>query len=194
MIDITALNHLLEGVEGFLHPDEPAFLANLAAQVEPGHAIVEIGSYRGRSTIALAYGAPDGVIVYAVDPHEEHEAGGYPFGMADNQAFMENVSRVKLGHKIRVINLNSLSALEAWRPVSHPIGLIFVDGAHDYRRVLGDVQEWQYWMSPGGLLAMHDSAGTWADPTRVADELSADHHWLELDGCAYTRVFRKGNT
>src|SRR5690349_10876889 len=94
----------LDGVEGFLHPDEPQFLCDLATQVPDGQAIVEIGSFRGRSTIALALGAQDGVIVYAIDPHEEHTVGDLAFGMADNAVFMRNVSDAGVGHKIRVIN------------------------------------------------------------------------------------------
>lgn len=191
-VDRAALDLLLDGVEGYLHPDEPTFLAGLAAQVQPGQAIVEIGSYRGRSTIALAYGAQDGVIIYAVDPHDEHEVEGLPFGMADNQAFMANVSRAGMGHKIRAINLEATREVFELEPLwSENIGLFFVDGAHDYESVKRDVELCDVHLREGGLLALHDSSGTWVDPTRVADELAAADDWTELESCAYTRVFRK---
>lgn len=189
MIDIDVLNWLIDGIEGYLHPDEPVFLAGLAAQVPSGQVIVEIGSFRGRSTISLAYGAPDGVIVYAVDPHEEHEVSGLLFGMADNQAFLSNVSRAGMGHKIRVVNLPSLDALAI--KTRNAIGLIFIDGAHEYRAVKADVLVWGNALEIGGVLALHDSTGTWADPTQAADELARDSQWAELERCAYTRAFRK---
>jgi predicted O-methyltransferase YrrM len=189
---MTTLEQRLEGVEGYLHDDEPAFLASLAAQVAPGLAIVEIGAFRGRSTIALAHGAPDGVIVYSIDPHEEHTVEGLPFGMADNAAFMANVSRAGVGHKIRVLNLPSGVIVLAFQQAQIPIGLVFVDGAHDFESVESDVHFWgTRLLVNGGILALHDSSGTWADPTRVADELAASDEWTELPGCAYTRAFRK---
>lgn len=189
MIDTVSLASLLDSVDGYLHPDESAFLAALAAQVPSGQVIVEIGSFRGRSTIALAYGAPSGVTVFAVDPHEEHEVMGLTFGMADNLAFMGNVSRAGMGDKIRVVNLPSLDALAI--KTHHEIGLVFIDGAHEYRAVKADALVWGSALEVGGLLALHDSTGTWADPTQVADELARDMGWTELEHCAYIRVFRK---
>jgi MMP 1-O-methyltransferase len=188
----------LDGVEGFLSPDEPQFLHDLAAQVPPGQCIVEIGSYRGRSTIALALGAQDGVIVYAVDPHEEHVAGGYPFGMADNAAFMKNVSQAGVGHKIRVWNMSSKLANHAWqqthwngRYCDPTIGLLWIDGAHEYETVNSDTAHWCIYVPTGGLLALHDSTGTWEGPTKVADELARHPQWTELPSFGFTRVFRK---
>lgn len=187
---LPELASALDGVEGFLHPDEPAFLAALAAQVPAGQCIVEIGSYRGRSTIALASGARDGALVYAIDPHHEHEAGGYSFGMADNQAFMQNVSAAGLGHKIRVLNIPS--AFGVWDVQGiDKIGLVFIDGAHGYETVAYDVKYFGEGLQNGSILAIHDSAGTWTEPTRVADELAASPDWTEVEGCAYTRCFRK---
>lgn len=183
------LEEALEGVEGFLHPNEPQFLCDLAAQVKPPNCIVEIGAYRGRSAIALAYGTVDDVSVYSVDPHDEIKTDTYQFGMSDNQAFMSNVSRAGMGHKIRVVNLPSLDALAI--KTHHEIGLVFIDGAHEYRAVKADVLVWGDALEVGGVLALHDSAGTWADPTQVADELAADAGWTEIEGCAYSRAFRK---
>lgn len=190
---MTTLEERLEGVEGFLHPDEPAFLADLAAQVPVGQCIVEIGSYRGRSTIALAHGAQDGVIVYAVDPHEEHVVEGLPFGMVDNAAFIANVSRAGVGHKLRVWNMSSQAAIDAYTLAPElNAGLVFIDGAHEYAAARFDAQWWGGELNIGALLALHD-ANTWDGPTKVANELAADRHWTELEGCAYTRLFRKAS-
>lgn len=193
---MSELDQLLEGVAGFLHGSEPEFLRSLASEVSPPNCIVEIGSFRGRSTIALAYGAPDGVIVYAVDPHEEHEVLGLKFGMADNAAFFENVSRARMGSRVRVLNISSQAANRMWHDeifVTKPApGLVWIDGSHEYDDVKYDVWHWGgHHLAVGGKLAIHDSNGTWADPTRVADELAANANWKELPGCAYTRVFQK---
>ena len=180
----------LDGVDGFLRDDEAQLLYDLAQSVPAGQTIVEIGSYRGRSTIALALGAPEGVLVYAIDPHDAHEAGGHRFDMADNAIFMANVVRAGVGHKIRVVNLpSSLGAhrWEGWRNV----GLLWIDGAHDYEAVKQDVDLWSWYLVPGGKLVLHDSTGAWEGPTRAANELKFNDGWTEYLGVGYTRVFRK---
>ena len=55
--------------EGFLSPNEQVTLFSKALNVKG--AIVEIGSWKGKSTIMLAYGsiAGNGNKVYAIDPH-----------------------------------------------------------------------------------------------------------------------------
>lgn len=192
MID-TILNKLLDaaldGVIGFLAPDEPAFLASLAATCPPETHIVEVGAYCGRSTIALACGAPDGVLVYSVDPHDEHVAGGHHFGMTNNQAFMANVSRAGLGHKVRVLNLPSWDAATALYGV--PLGLVFIDGNHESMAPQSDIHAWSSHLVTGGVLAIHDSTGAWLEPTRAADRLAKTDGWQELSPFGYTRTFRK---
>ena len=61
----------IDETPGWLSLDEAALLYHLARQTTTG-SIVEVGSYRGRSTVALAKGALAGGNrpVYAVDPHE----------------------------------------------------------------------------------------------------------------------------
>src|SRR5437868_8006845 len=53
--------------------EELLFLEGLAREVQPPECIVEVGSYRGRSTAALAAGsrAGGGAAVYAIEPHEQ---------------------------------------------------------------------------------------------------------------------------
>src|SRR3989442_15940896 len=82
------LNDLL-AIEGSVSAEEILHLHRLAAEVSQG-CIVEVGSFRGRSTAALAMGSLGGfqVPVYAVDPHDafvgyygggSRRAGGAPF-------------------------------------------------------------------------------------------------------------------
>lgn len=189
---MSTLDEILEGVAGYLHGSEPEFLSRLAFGVPKEHCIVEVGSFRGRSTIALAWGANDWAMVYAIDPHHKHMVKDLAFGMDDHVAFLENILRAGVADKIRIINTSSMEAFQGWALVKRQdIGLIFIDGAHDYLSVKTDVEEWSRWLVIGGKLAIHDSTGTWEDPTRVADELAADDRWRELDSCAYTRVFQK---
>jgi hypothetical protein len=58
-------------VEDSLGLNEAQLLSELASQVSEGY-IAEVGSYRGRSTVALTLGSQHSstVPVYAIEPHE----------------------------------------------------------------------------------------------------------------------------
>src|SRR5438552_18740393 len=55
-------------VTGMISDAEALFLHDLAGKARS--AIVEVGTYRGRSTVALATAARPEVPVFAIDPHE----------------------------------------------------------------------------------------------------------------------------
>jgi hypothetical protein len=182
--DLDALHRLLDGVEGWLGHSEALLLCELAQEVERGN-IVEIGSYHGRSTIALAYGAyKSQSVVYAIDPHHAHEAGGYLFSPSDLHAFMENLLKTNLSAYVRIINLSSDDALmyfnnplTSQRPIE--ISLLWLDGSHDYHDVRNDFREYTGALLPDGKVAIHDY-GSWDGPTRVVDEALASGVW-EID-------------
>src|SRR6185295_7220595 len=83
----------LDGVQGWLTDAQAARLRAAAARAPAGGRIVEIGSYHGRSTIALACAAPADGEVVAIDPHAGNDRGPRQWtgaraeGEADNRAF-----------------------------------------------------------------------------------------------------------
>lgn len=154
-----ALQITLE-VEGMLADQEAASL--IASASKAAHNIVEIGSWRGRSTIALALGSlmGDGVPVWAIDPHEPYYAAGkngaYQFEPVDRFYFMQNL--VRAGEDVcSVVKPVSLPGHEAaarwWRRVD----VIFFDGSHTFNHVLRDFHCWQRHVIRGGLLLFHDA-------------------------------------
>jgi len=67
--------HSIDGVDGWMSPDQAEALYAAAAACRRGDQIVEIGSFRGRSTIVLASAAEPGVDVIAIDPHAGNDRG-----------------------------------------------------------------------------------------------------------------------
>ena len=63
------------GVEGWLTEEQAEMLASAAAACPADGEIVEIGSFRGLSTIVLATHAPEGAAVVAIDPHAGNDRG-----------------------------------------------------------------------------------------------------------------------
>src|SRR5690242_16795490 len=65
----------VERVEGWMTPAQAQRLWHRASGVEPGARIVEIGSFRGRSTTILALASEPSVEVVAIDPHAGNDRG-----------------------------------------------------------------------------------------------------------------------
>jgi predicted O-methyltransferase YrrM len=158
-------------VEGMISEAEIGALMKLAAEVPAGACIVEVGSYRGRSTCALALGA-NGSPVYAIEPHESFEGiYGGQFGPADRRAFFANLLRAGVVETVRLVNLSSEVVCKGW---TRPIGLLWIDGDHTLEGVRRDFESWQPHLQPGGVVAFHDARDPEGGPAKLIASLSAD--------------------
>jgi predicted O-methyltransferase YrrM len=161
---------LVESVEGWLAREEAGLLAELASRVARNQSVVEIGNYRGRSTVALALGATrgHGAQVYTIDPHVEFVGPrGGCFGRADQAHLYANLTRAGVGAQVSVVGLDSRSVAASWS--AGPIGLLFVDGDHRYEAVRADYDAWEPHLAPGAAVAFDDCDFT--DVARLLDEL-----------------------
>jgi predicted O-methyltransferase YrrM len=144
-------------VDGWLTDSEGMLLDELARRCEGSGAIVEIGSWRGRSTICLARGARRGgdTSVYAVDPH----TGSIEQRVVSTLAsFLHNIENA--GVKDLIVPL-VVPSIEAAASFEQPVELVFIDGAHDYESVRQDIAAWMPKLVVGGTIAFHDVVGEW---------------------------------
>jgi predicted O-methyltransferase YrrM len=164
-----------EAIEGWLTEAEASFLFETARTTR--HAIVEIGSYKGKSTVSLALGALAGcrAPVWAIDPHTgnaEHQAF---IGEGTLAEFKRNLERSGAADSVKTLVATSEKAARDWR---EPIGFLFVDGSHAYKDVKLDLQLWLPHVVEGGIVAVHDSgsrpgvywATGWPGPVRATRE------------------------
>ena len=157
--DFDEVKRLIAGVPGWLTEEEAEALYDLAKRCTGKGVIVEIGSWKGKSTICLGRGSREGagVPIYAVDPHAD-----YRFG-----EFKENVERAGIADLVRPIASLSQPAADDFH---EPIELLFIDGSHEEELVREDFEKWVPEVGEGGWVAMHDT--TWTEgPRRVASEL-----------------------
>lgn len=145
--------HRALDVPGWLSDGQARILFRAAGLVEPDQWIVEIGSHRGRSTAFLASAKGEGVRMLAVDPFDNPRWGGGPESLA---AFEATLERFGLRDEVETFRGVSIEASAAWDP-ARMIGLLFVDGAHDRRSVLADIEGWERRLAPGGLVLFHDA-------------------------------------
>jgi len=122
-------------------------LYDAARRVPRDEWIVEIGSHHGRSTTILAAGRPDGVGLLAVDPYDDERWGGGPDSL---DIFRRNTEG--LG-----VELERGYGAEVGRRWDQPVGMLFIDGAHDYPTVLADFESWRPHLTNGATVLFHDA-------------------------------------
>jgi hypothetical protein len=147
-----------------MDPDWPecSALYDLAAEVEDG-AIVELGSWRGRSTVALAFGARSGhgARIYSVDPHSEMPGVdlGVPFGNygpGDWRHFYWALVKSDTADLVWPIGLSSAAALEAFKYMDLRIGLLWIDAEHTYEATRHQVFDFIPLLTVDAPIAMDD--------------------------------------
>lgn len=159
MTQFEEVEAVVEAIEGWLRPAQARRLWDLACNVVDGGSIVEIGSFRGKSTVVLARASAPSVRVYAIDPHAGTDrdpgvwTGTADDGRADHAAFVANLEAN--GVADRVIHVREFSQ-DAQDHVPGPVDLLYVDGAHGYDPALSDIEEWGERVAPGGSMAIHD--------------------------------------
>ena|SRR3989338_9393013 len=157
---------LTRQIEGWLGEGEGQLLFDLAKMCGGRGVIVEIGSWKGKSTVWLSRGskAGRGVKVYAVDTHRGSKEHGTVWTFDE---FKKNIK--KAGTSEIVVPLVKTSK-EAALNFKDPVELIFFDGAHDLRSISDDFKLWFPKLVDGGFIAFHDAVAGWPGPMKVVWE------------------------
>ena len=158
MSEFAPVKELIKDVPGWLSDEEGEALYELARECTGRGVIVEIGSWKGKSTICLAHGSAAGmaVPVYAVDPHADYRHG----------EFSDNIARAGIADLVTPVKGLSQEVADTF---DEPIELLFVDGSHEEELVREDFEKWVPKVVEGGTVAFHDT--TWhAGPRRVVAE------------------------
>jgi predicted O-methyltransferase YrrM len=150
----------VDTVDGWMSPDQARALYDAALACSAGDQIVEIGSFRGRSTIVLASVAAPGVDVIAIDPHAGNDRGpdeieGFVDEAAeDHGVFNANLAAAGVSDRVRHVRAMSHAA---HGNVTGEIQLLYIDGAHRFAPARQDIDEWGRRVLPGGTMLIHDS-------------------------------------
>lgn len=167
------LNKKLEGIEGFLLPEERNFLFLSGRKAKKG--IVEIGSFKGLSTALLALGSQEGnkVKVYAVDPHTGAEIERQLFNQGNPMwtfpEFQKNMTRAGVDDLVIPMVCTSLEA--ANKLTGKDIDLVWIDGDHSYSSARLDFLNWAQILCEGGIIAFHDSTNPFFGVMKMQKEL-----------------------
>jgi predicted O-methyltransferase YrrM len=166
-------------VKGNVRVSELAVLAKAAASVPPQQAIIEIGTFDGRTTLNLAINSAANVPVITLDLPDNHKPK-FPMNIGEYRLAQKPISGMRYRNcspiwakdAARIVQLLGDSAAFDWSPYHGKAGLVFVDGSHTYDNVRNDCEVAFRLVAPGGMIIWHDY-GVWEDVTRVLDELEA---------------------
>jgi predicted O-methyltransferase YrrM len=147
-------------IQGWLEDDEAALLIRgtaRAARRREGD-MVEVGSYCGKSTLAIALtlkALNHPTHLYAVDQFNGTVSAPGGAVMHTPPTYDQfNANLRAAGVSKRVKTLRCRTAEVEW---DRPISLLLVDGLHDAINVANDFHRFARWLVPGGLVAFHDT-------------------------------------
>jgi hypothetical protein len=190
-VDPNLIAPYAETIEGWFSADDMKFYDIAYDQLPDDSHIVEVGSWKGRSSSHMAVMIANGkkrVKFDCVDTWKgsiEHQLGSY-FEDADvlvdslYDKFVKNMMPVK--NYYTPVKATSLDAALLYR--NHSLDMVFIDAAHDYDNVLADITAWLPKVKPGGIISGHDYP--YPDVRRAVDETLGPVD--SIGGCWYLRV------
>lgn len=163
-----------KNIDGWLTPAEAHGLYRLAASLETGANVLEIGSWKGKSTFCIGKGLKEGVI-YCIDPFNADGEVGSKEIYAKSQGgdlltqFRTNLSTISSSVQIKTL----VGYSSAFLNLVPPIDLLFIDGDHSIEGCRFDFENFSSRLKVGGYVAFHDYDATREDlgPTWVVEKL-----------------------
>lgn len=179
MVDISRAR----AIEGWMRSSE---LTWLAEQSTTHSAICEVGSWKGRSTRALADHTPGKV--WAVDnwrgPHDLEkyytsfaeliERGGQEIF----RQFCANLEPHISTGKVVPICADSVESARLFVAAGQTFDMVFIDADHAYDCIRDDILAYQPLVRPGGLLCGHDFGG-YNGVTRAVEEMMPGYQVIQ---------------
>lgn len=155
-------------------------LYDLARAVPAEQAIIEIGAYMGKSTCYLGEGSRDGnrAPVHTVDLWDTEGNVGGRHGYDDPAVFeswMANVAQQQLHSLVASHKMAGVEYAKRYR--GRPVGLLFIDGDHEYESVRADYEAWTSHLAPGATVVFDDYSGRNAGVRQFADEIADAGTW-----------------
>ena len=186
-LDKVALDKIARQIDSFVQiPVETDFLLHYAQRAN--HGVIEIGSWKGRSTVYLATVAKSkGIPMVAVDTWKDCDMPGCA-GVDFYEEFVDHmrsadltVCRIEVDFTLNqhgaiyTIRYPSAVAARIAKPLFETSGkrfdLLFIDADHSYQAVRSDFYNWTPLLTRPAVVILHDIACGHPGPRQLFVEL-----------------------
>jgi len=167
-------------IEGWLTPEQPRYLYMKAMTLSNTATMVEIGSYKGKSTACLAcacMGTDRRVI--AIDN----------FQASSIIDLKSNLSKLGVLAYVTILPIDSRVAMQQLDTQNQDADLVFVDGSHRFTNAMADIAMAYEILRPGGWLLLHDVTEAFPD-VELAWKIWASF-LTDVEKCSTLRAGRK---
>ena len=146
--------------------------------------VIDVGVWKGQSTITMARAMKDALIEWRGDcggeflGSPEHWEGQHALyerrhGMPNlYTTFLSNVIRAGLTDYVIPLPQTSTTAVTVLRRARVLAQVIHVDAAHEYREVMNDAQDYWAILAPGGYLVGDDYGPSWPGVVKAAHDFA----------------------
>ena len=172
-----AKEHLFAGtLEGWRYRQDLALLYQLASLVPGPGVTLEIGTFKGLATTALAYGVREGghAPLHTVDPHtgdrQDLEHKGVE-ELSSMEGFRRAMEVTGLTDEVVAYTMTSDELATRWDAGS--IRVLFIDGWHSYDAVRSDIANWVPLLDPTGVVVIDDYLN-YEDVRRAVQDASGE--------------------
>jgi len=143
----------------------------LAYQAYNATSICEVGSWRGRSTRALADNTKGTVVAIDTWEGSANELQQDVILQDKNPDWLLNefLENMKDKTNLRFYRMHSQEAALIFP--HEEFDFVFLDGSHEYKDIKNDIIMYKPLVKPGGILAGHDYRQPWDGVIQAVDEL-----------------------
>ncbi len=158
----------------------PEFYQQVVRELPSPAKIVEVGTWRGRSTCFLAECVKRSgkhIEFWAVDTFLGSNESIHQTLVANMTTdlytdFLNNLEMCEVSEIVTPLKSSSVTASRQFSNSS--LDFVMIDGAHDRESVLQDINAWLPKIKPGGLIAGDDYGGEWTGVKQSVDEVFGD--------------------
>jgi glycosyltransferase involved in cell wall biosynthesis/predicted O-methyltransferase YrrM len=167
-VSYTTIQSAVEALDGFMVPGQEEYLFNKVKSLPNDAVVIEIGSYKGRSTVAMSYACiATHRKIYCIDTWDGNDTDFSDRNFFD--IWQENVAKNGLSQYVVPLRGYSHQILSQWEELTggKAIDFIFIDGSHQFLDVLKDYELSLPLVKEDGWIAFHDVVPTWPGSERV---------------------------